>query len=127
MRKQSFFFIVRWLLVSLGLWMASRILSGSFQDVGATAGTFLIAGLVVSLVNTLIKPVIVVLSLPAILVTLGLFMLVVNGFMVYIALMIVPGLKVTFWGAVLTGMLISLINYIMTGIIDYKDTERKAI
>lgn len=121
MRKQFIFFIVRWLLVSLGLWVASRLLSGSFQDTNASTSTFLLAGLVLSLVNTLLKPVIVVLSLPAILVTLGLFMLVVNGAMVYVALKLVPGLEVSFWGAVLTGMIISLINYIMTGIIDYKD------
>lgn len=121
MRKQFIFFIVRWLLVSLGLWVASRLLGNSFEDTNASTSTFLLAGLVLSLVNTLLKPVIVVLSLPAILVTLGLFMLIVNGAMVYVALKLVPGLEVSFWGAVLTGMIISLINYIMTGIIDYKD------
>ncbi len=121
MRAQLVFFIVRWLLISLGLWVASRLLGGSFQDTEASTGTFLLAGLVLSVVNTLLKPIIVVLSLPAILVTLGLFMLIVNGLMVYIALRFVPGLEVSFWGAVLTGMIISLINYIMTGIIDYKD------
>lgn len=126
MRRQLFFFIVRWLLVSLGLWIASRVMSGSFNDpTGATTTTFLLAGLAVSVVNTLLKPVIVVLSLPAILVTLGLFMLVVNGLMVYVALMFIPGLKVTFWGAIASGMIISLINYIMTGIIDYKDTQKE--
>ncbi len=121
MRKQLIFFIVRWLLVSLGLWVASRLLGGSFQDTNATTSTFLFAGLILSLVNTLLKPMIVVLSLPAILVTLGLFMLIVNGLMVYLALKLVPGLDVSFWGAVMTGMIISLINYIMTGIMDYKD------
>lgn len=126
MRAQLLFFILRWLLISFGLWIASRLLDGSFEDTGATTGTFLIAGLVLSLVNTLIKPVIVVLSLPAILVTLGLFMLIVNGFMVYIALKFVPGLDVTFWGAVLSGMIISLINYILTGIMDYKDTYKES-
>lgn len=121
MRKQLIFFIIRWLLVSLGLWVASRLLGGSFHDTNASTNTFLLAGLVLSLVNTLLKPIIVVLSLPAILVTLGLFMLIVNGLMVYVALKFIPGLDVSFWGAVLTGMIISLINYIMTGIMDYKD------
>jgi putative membrane protein len=125
MRAQLLFFIIRWLLVSFGLWVASRLLGGSFEDSGATTSTFLIAGLVLSLVNTLLKPIIVVLSLPAILVTLGLFMLIVNGLMVYIALKFVSGLEVTFWGAVLTGMIISLINYILTGIMDYKDTYKE--
>ena len=126
MRKQLSFFIVRWLLVSFGLWIASRIMSGSFNDPSAaTATTFLVAGLAVSVVNTLLKPVTVVLSLPAILVTLGLFTLIVNGLMVYVALLFISGLKVTFWGAIATGMIISLINYIMTGIIDYKDTQKE--
>lgn len=120
MRRQFLFFIIRWLLISFGLWVATRLLGGSFEDSGASTNTFLLAGLMLSLVNTVIKPVIVVLSLPAILLTLGFFMLIVNGLMVYIALKLVPGLEVSFWGAIATGMIISLINYIMTGIIDYK-------
>lgn len=120
MGKQLVVFCIRWMLISLGLWVASRLLGSSFHDTGATTGTFLIAGLVLSLVNSILKPIIVVLSLPAILLTLGLFMLIVNGLMVYIALKFVPGLDITFWGAVLTGMIISLINYVITGIMDYK-------
>lgn len=121
MKAQLIVFIVRWGLISLGLWVASRLLGASFQDVGATTATFLLAGFVLSVVNTILRPIVVVLSLPAILLTLGLFMLVVNGLMVYIALKLVPGIDVTFWGAILTGMIISLINYILTSIIDYKE------
>lgn len=121
MRRQLYFFIIRWLLISFGFWVATRLLGGSFEDSGASTNTFLLAGLILSLINTILKPIIVVLSLPAILLTLGLFMLIVNGLMVYIALKFVPGLEVSFWGAILTGMIISLINYIMTGIMDYKD------
>lgn len=121
MRKQLLVFLLRWILISFGLWVSSRLLGHNFQDTGATTSTFLLAGLVLSLINTIIKPIVVVLSLPAILLTLGLFMLIVNGLMVYIALGLVPGLQVTFWGAVLTGMIISLINYVITGIMDYKD------
>lgn len=120
MSKQLAVFCVRWVLISLGLWVASRLLGSNFHDTGATTGTFLIAGLILSLVNSILKPIVVVLSLPAILLTLGLFMLIVNGLMVYLALKLVPGLEVTFWGAVLTGMIISLINYVITGIMDTK-------
>lgn len=120
MGKQLVVFSLRWVLISLGLWVASRLLGSSFHDTGATTGTFLAAGLILSLINTVLKPIVVVLSLPAILLTLGLFMLIVNGLMVYLALKLVPGLEVTFWGAILTGMIISLINYVITGIMDYK-------
>ncbi len=123
MKAQFIVFLIRWGLISLGLWVASRLLGASFQDVGATTATFVLAGLVLSIVNTVLRPIVVVLSLPAILLTLGLFMLIVNGLMVYIALKLVPGLQVTFWGAVLTGMIISLINYILTSIMDYKEKD----
>lgn len=124
MGKKLTILIIRWVLISLGLWVASRLLGNSFQDTGASTWTFLLAGLVLSIVNTILKPIIVVLSLPAILLTLGLFMLIVNGLVVYIALKLVPGLDVTFWGAVFTGMIISLINYVITGIMDYS-TEKE--
>ncbi len=120
MVRQLVVFCIRWVLISLGFWVASRLLGSSFHDTGATTSTFLIAGLILSLVNSILKPIVVVLSLPAILLTLGLFMLIVNGLMVYLALKLVPGLEVTFWGAVVTGMIISLINYVITGIMDYK-------
>lgn len=120
MSKQLIVFCIRWVVISLGLWVASRLLGSSFHDTDATTSTFLIAGLILSLVNSILKPIIVILSLPAILLTLGLFMLIVNGLMVYITLKFVPGLDVTFWGAVLSGMIISLINYVITGIMDYK-------
>lgn len=127
MGKQAIVFVIRWAMMSFGLWVASRLLTGNFHDTGATTSTFVVAGLVLSLVNSILKPVVVVLSLPAILLTLGLFMLIVNGLMVYIALKLVPGLEVTFWGAVLTGMIISLINYIITGIMDYKDVTKEKV
>ena len=123
MRKQFMFFVFRWLMMSLGLWVASRLLSGSFIENEATTATFLLAGLVLSLVNSFLKPLVSVLSLPAILVTLGLFMLIINGLMVYLALKLVPGLDVRFWGAVLTGMIISVINYIITGIMDLEKAK----
>lgn len=125
MRKQFMFFVFRWLMISLGLWVASRLLSGSFVENEATTTTFLLAGLVLSLVNTFLKPLVAVLSLPAILLTLGLFMLIINGLMVYVALKLVPGLEVSFWGAVLTGMLISMINYVITGIMDYRTDNNR--
>ncbi len=121
MKKQFLGFLLRWILMSFGLWIASRVLSSSFNDTGATTSTFLVAGLLLSLANTLLKPIVVVLALPAILLTLGLFMLIVNGFMVYVALKLAPGVDVTFWGAVITGIIISVINYAITGIIDYKE------
>ena len=127
MRKQFTVFVVRWILNSFGLWIASRLFGASFDDTNATMTTFLAAGLVLSLVNTILKPIVVILSLPAILLTLGLFILVVNGLMVYIALKFVPGLEISFGASILTGMIISLINYIINGIIEFKEPRERKI
>ena len=127
MRKQFTVFVVRWILNSFGLWIASRLFGASFDDTNATLSTFLAAGLVLSLVNTILKPIVVILSLPAILLTLGLFILIVNGLMVYIALKFVPGLEISFGASILTGMIISLINYIINGIIEFKEPRERKI
>lgn len=125
MRKQFAVFLLRWLLNSFGLWIASRLLSGGFDDTNATNTTFLIAGLVLSLANSLLKPIVIVLSLPAILVTLGLFMLVVNGLMVYITLNLVPNLEISFFSAILTGIIISLINYVISGFLELNQNKKE--
>lgn len=126
MKSQFGLFLVRWLFNSIALWIAIRILStGDFASSSAGLATFLLAGLVFSLVNVILRPIIVILSLPAILITLGLFMLVVNGIMVYIAISLVPSIKITFLGAILAGMVVSLTNYVLSGIIEsYRKQQR---
>lgn len=125
MRKQFAVFLLRWLLNSFGLWVASRLLGQGFDDTDATNTTFLVAGLVLSLANTLLRPIVIVLSLPAILITLGLFMLIVNGLMVYIALNLVPNLQISFLSAIITGVIISLINYIISGFLELNNNKRE--
>ena len=111
-------FLTRWLVSSLGLWVAAGLLSHSinYQD---RLGVIVVAGLILAIINAIIKPIIVILSLPAILLTLGLFMVVVNGFMVYLVSKLYAPLEITnFWAAVLAGMIIGLVNYLVTTILD---------
>ncbi|HEX8226751.1 MAG TPA: phage holin family protein [Candidatus Saccharimonadales bacterium] len=111
-------FLLRWLVSSLGLWIAAGLLSNSidYQD---RIGVILIAGLLLAVVNACVKPFIVILSLPAILLTLGLFMIVVNGLMVFLVSKLYAPLEVTnFWAAILAGMIIGLVNYLVTAILD---------
>lgn len=120
MTQQFVFFLIRWVLNSFGLWIAALIFNGHgiTYDESQGMALFLMAGFVLSLVNVILKPLAVVLSLPAILLTLGLFTLLVNGFMVFIASKLVPGFTITFWTAVLAGMIISIINYIWTSAVE---------
>lgn len=124
MRKQFAIFLLRWLLNSFGLWLAARLLGGQVDISEATTYTFLLAGLVLSIANTLLRPIVIILSLPAILLTLGLFMLVVNGLMVYLAFNLVPNIHIGFFGAIIAGMIISLINYVISGIIELRDQPK---
>lgn len=125
MRKQFAVFLLRWLLNTVGLWIASRLLGSGFNDTEATTTTFLFAGLALSLANSLLRPIVIVLALPAILVTLGLFMLVVNGLMVYLALNLVPNLDISFVSAIITGVIISLINYIISGVLELNRNKKE--
>ena len=120
MKRQFLVFIIRWILNSFGLWVAVRIFGTGYSgaEIDANAGAFLLAGLIFSVVNGILRPAVIILALPAILVTLGLFTIIVNGLMVYISLKLSPGLQMTFWHSVLTGLVLSLVNYIVSSALE---------
>ena len=127
MRRQFAVFIIRWILNSFGLWVAVRLLGTGVTDqqVDESVGLFLLAGLVFSLLNTVVRPVVIILSMPAILVTLGLFIIVVNGLMVWLALQVTPGLSMTFLNSIFAGMLLSLINYIVSSALELQVIKKR--
>lgn len=117
MQKQLSRFLLRWFVNGLGLWIAQRLLdSVNFDE---SISTVIWAGLVLSLVNAVIKPLIVIFTLPAVLLSLGLFMIVINGMVVWIASYFYGPLEVTsFGGAVLAGLVIGLVNYALTTLVE---------
>jgi putative membrane protein len=127
MKKQFFVFVLRLILNSFGLWIAVRIFGTGYNGTELATGVwvFLFAGLIFSLINTVLRPIVIILSLPAILLTLGLFTIIVNGLMVYISLMLAPGLHMTFWNSVLTGIVLSLINYIVSSALELQYARRQ--
>lgn len=122
MKRQFGQFLIRWGLNIGGLFVAALLQSGvSYQD---KTIVLVIAALVLSIINALIKPIIIILSLPALLITLGIFSLVINGFMVYLANIIYPPFEVNgFNAAIIAGIIIGLTNYVVTRIFDilYKE------
>jgi len=111
-------FIIYWCVCSLGIWIASRLLDQRISY-NSRFTVILIAGLVLALVNTLVKPLIVLLSLPAILFTLGLFIIVINGLMLTLVSALYPSLQISGFGiALLAGMVIGLVNYLVSTILD---------
>jgi putative membrane protein len=127
MKKQFIVFLLRWGLNAFGLWIAVRLVGTGFSNDEVTAGfwAFVGAGLIFSLVNSILRPVAIILSLPAILFTLGLFTLVVNGLMVYISLLLTPHLHMTFLNSILTGIVLSLINYIVSSALELRHKAQR--
>jgi putative membrane protein len=110
--------LVRWLVCSLGLWIAAGLLSNHI-NYEHRIHVIVLAGLVLAIINAILRPIVVILSLPAILLSLGLFMIIINGFMVFLVSKVYTPLHVTnFWAAVLAGMIIGLVNYLVTTILE---------
>ena len=84
-------FILRGLVAALGLWAATEMLSGIHID---TAATLILAGLLLGLVNAIVRPFALLLSLPALIFTLGLFLLVVNAAMLGLVALLLPGFTI---------------------------------
>lgn len=114
-------FLLRWFVSGLGLWVAAGLLSGSINYQNELR-VIVIAGLVLAIINTIIRPILVLLSLPAILLSLGLFMVVINGFTVFLVSKLYSSLEITsFWIAILTGIIIGLVNYLVSAILEPRD------
>jgi putative membrane protein len=115
-------FLLRWFVCSLGLWIAAGLLAEriTYQN---ELSVIIVAGLVLAIVNAVIRPILVILSLPAILLSLGLFMVVINGFTVFLVSKLYTPLHVTnFWAAMLAGIIIGLVNYLVSAILESRDS-----
>ena len=111
-------FLTRWFVSSLGLWIAASFLSSSISY-DSKLRVIVVAGLVLAIINTVIKPILIILSLPALLFSLGLFMIIINGLTVYLVSKLYHPLHITnFWAAVFAGMVIGLVNYLVTAILE---------
>jgi len=75
----------------------------------------LVAAFVLGIINAILRPVLVFLTLPVTILTLGLFLLVINGLLLWLVAALVPGFQVSgFWGAVLGSVLISIVSWMVS-------------
>jgi putative membrane protein len=103
-------FLIRACIVALGLWLATAWVNGVSID---TPATLILAGVLLGIVNSIIRPIAIVLTLPMTIVTLGLFLLVINAGMVALVAWILPGMHVAgFWSAFWTAVLVSLVSFV---------------
>jgi putative membrane protein len=103
-------FLLRGLIAALGLWLATRVLSGIAID---TPTTLVLAGLLLGVVNAIVRPIAIFLTLPMTIVTIGLFLLVINAAMLGLVALVLPGFKIDgFWTALLGSIIVSLVSWV---------------
>jgi putative membrane protein len=121
MHRQLFNLILRWGINSLGLLIAAGVV-GSVEFEQTRLSVILTAGFILALINAVIKPAVIILSLPFIVLTLGLFIMVINGFMVFLLSQFYGQLNIpSFGAAIVTGLVIGLVNFIVTKVIEPKE------
>lgn len=103
--------LLQWLLSAMVVFIAAYILPGVHVDDFLTA---LAVAIVLGLCNAFLKPFLVLLTLPITILSLGLFMLIINALLILLTSMIVPGFTIDgFWWAVLFGIVISFMNLLL--------------
>jgi putative membrane protein len=101
-------FLIRAALVAIGLWLATHWVNGVAID---TPETLILGGILLGVVNSIVRPIAILLTLPMTILTLGLFLLVINAGMVALVAWILPGMHVAgFVPAFWTAILVSLVS-----------------
>jgi len=108
-------FLLRWAISALGLWLADRLLAGLSFD---RAETLIVAALLLGVVNAVVRPLAILFTLPATLVTLGLFLLVVNAAMLGLVAALLDGFQIaSFWSALGGWAVVSLTGWLASGFV----------
>jgi len=116
-------FIARVFLTAFGLWMADQALSGMSFD---SAASLWIAALLLGVVNAIIRPIVFILTLPITLLTLGLFVFVVNGAMVLLVDRLMPSFQTDSLGtAILASIIVSLTGWAANAFIGKREKNSK--
>jgi putative membrane protein len=108
-------FVIRAAIVAVGLWVASSIVPGVEVRSG---GALIAAAVLLAAVNAIVRPILIILTLPITLLTLGLFLLVLNGLMVELVSSLLHGFYVAgIWPAIWTAIIVSITGWLVNGFI----------
>jgi putative membrane protein len=104
-------FLLHWAVITFALWLASHVFSGiKFAGVGSLLASALLLGIA----NTIIRPILIVLTLPLTVLTLGLFLLVINALMMKLVAWLVHGFKLSgFWTAFFASIFVSILSFLI--------------
>ena len=103
--------IIHWVVSALAILITAYVLPGVHVDGLVTA---LILAVVLGVINAFLRPLLIILTLPITILTLGLFVLIINGLLVLLASYIVPGFTVdSFWWAFLFGIVLAIVSSVL--------------
>lgn len=116
--------VIRWIISAIAIAVTASLLPG-IHVANNDIGTYLLLGLIFGLVNALLKPLLVLLTCPAVLLTLGLFLLVINGVMLQITASLAGERLVidSLGWAILGGIIMSLTNMVLEGVFQLNDGD----
>ncbi len=113
--------LLHWAITALSLWVASHVFNGLKFD---TTASLIVSALLLGFANAIIKPLLIVLTLPLTLLTFGLFVLVINALMMQLVSWLVKGFKVSgFWTAFFASIFISLFSIAIGALVDTGSAE----
>jgi putative membrane protein len=116
-------FLITWVITALSLWAASYLFKGIRFD---SAGAIVIAALLLGFANAIVRPLLIVLTLPLTVLTLGLFLLVINALMILLVAALVRGFHVSgFWTALFASIFISILSFVISATIDGGQPEAR--
>lgn len=116
-------FLLRAVIAACGLWLASQIVHGVSYD---NFTTLAIAGLLLGVANAVVRPILTVITFPITIITLGLFLIVVNAAMVGLVALLLDGFTVDgFWPAVWTTLIVGLTGWVGSWFIGPKPSRRR--
>lgn len=111
MNRSLFNLLLRWLVMAIGVMLAARLVPGISYNNG---GTLLVVVLLLSFCNAVLRPVLLLFTLPFIIVSLGLGVLLVNAGLFYVVGSLVDGFKVdSFWSALGGSLIVSVTNLVL--------------
>lgn len=114
-------FLIKVVINAIALWVAALIVGG----ITLTENVLhvIVVAFIFGVINAVVKPIVQILSFPFILLTLGLFLLIINTFLLWLTSILVPSMLIVdgFWSAFFGAIIISIISWVLSSAIDPKD------
>jgi putative membrane protein len=108
-------FLLKWLVTAVSIFIVANIFGVIYIE---NFQALLLAALILGILNAILRPILIILTLPITIFTLGLFTLVINGFLLYAVSGLVSGFEIaSFWRAFLAALLISMVNALINFLI----------